>query len=294
MRNFDTGATRDSDENKFDYEGFINPLVLERFAAYMHKHRFQADGKMRDSDNWQKGIPKDAYMKSMFRHFMDVWKNHRGIPSEDLEESLAALMFNVMGYLYETMKENDRDQDALDILTGFQNSEWLSGGIPTDNDPAFAYVKTSELPADKQSALDANTHVHIDTPGRLIDRLGVRFWRPEALDFRFHEPFTDHPEVERAFDTHRYGELAHDAATIAEEEYEGPLSTFHQEDLHCEAPYPHASVYSVPGMERSEVLGFSPQRSEGEVATVASEVRGVEPGETSLCDCDGCKWESGR
>ena len=73
VRQFKTGATRDTDEGKYDYEGFISPLVLERFAQYMHKHRKQSDGNLRASDNWQKGIPKDAYIKSAWRHFVDWW-----------------------------------------------------------------------------------------------------------------------------------------------------------------------------------------------------------------------------
>jgi hypothetical protein len=106
MREFDTGATRNSDEGKHDYEGFISPLVLERYAEYMTKHRKQADGKLRDSDNWQKGIPKAAYMKSAWRHFVDWWKQHRGLPGQDiLEESICALLFNAMGYLHELLKE---------------------------------------------------------------------------------------------------------------------------------------------------------------------------------------------
>ena len=60
MRNFDTGATRDVDTNKLDFEGFLSPVVLERYAEYMHKNRVQADGNLRDSDNWQKGIPKKS------------------------------------------------------------------------------------------------------------------------------------------------------------------------------------------------------------------------------------------
>lgn len=106
IRKFDTGATRDTDIDKYDYEGFLSPLVLERYGQYMNKHRKQADGNLRDSDNWQNGIPKDAYIKSAWRHFMDWWKEHRGLPSrEGLEDALCALMFNVMGYLHETLKE---------------------------------------------------------------------------------------------------------------------------------------------------------------------------------------------
>jgi len=106
MREFKTGATRDSEEGKFDYEGFYSPLVVKRFGQYMDKHRKQADGKLRDSDNWQKGIPKDAYIKSAWRHFMDWWMEHRGYKSrEGIEDALCALMFNVMGYLYEILKD---------------------------------------------------------------------------------------------------------------------------------------------------------------------------------------------
>ena len=110
MREFKTGATRDTDEGRLDYEGFLSPLVLKRYAEYMNKNRVQADGKIRDSDNWQKGIPIVAYMKSMFRHFMDVWTGHRSKASnEEGQEALCALLFNVMGYLHELLKENDNE-----------------------------------------------------------------------------------------------------------------------------------------------------------------------------------------
>lgn len=106
IRKFDTGAIRDVDTNKYDYEGFLSPLVLDRFAQYMHKHRIQPDGNKRDSDNWQKGIPKTTYMKSGWRHFMDWWRQHRGLKGQDLlEESICALLFNAMGYLHEILKE---------------------------------------------------------------------------------------------------------------------------------------------------------------------------------------------
>ena len=109
VREFDTGATRNVDASKFDYEGFLSPLALERFAEYMHANRTQADGTFRDSDNWQKGIPFDSYMKSMWRHFFDVWKWHRGLPAgEDIETALCALMFNAQGYLHEHLKRKSR------------------------------------------------------------------------------------------------------------------------------------------------------------------------------------------
>jgi len=57
MRTFGGGATRNSDQGKPDYEGFLSPLVIIRYGEYMTRHRVQADGNIRDSDNWQKGIP---------------------------------------------------------------------------------------------------------------------------------------------------------------------------------------------------------------------------------------------
>lgn len=113
IRTFETGATRNLDTNKLDYEGFLSPLVLHSFAKYMHSHRLQKDGTMRDSDNWQAGLPMDVYMKSMWRHFMDVWMLHRGgqpiSPDSgepvSLEEALCAVLFNVQGMLHEHLKK---------------------------------------------------------------------------------------------------------------------------------------------------------------------------------------------
>jgi hypothetical protein len=107
VRTFKSGATRDTDEGKLDYEGFLSPYALHRYALYMHTHRIQSDGSLRSSDNWQKGIPFDAYMKSGWRHFMDWWMLHRqDIPvfqQEELEDALCALIFNAMGYLHELL-----------------------------------------------------------------------------------------------------------------------------------------------------------------------------------------------
>lgn len=109
IRTFGTGATRDADTGKHDPEGFLSPLVIERFNAFMHKNRYQKDGSIRDSDNWQKGIPLVAYMKSGWRHFLSWWKAHRsGQPLSEMQiDELCALLFNVQGYLHETLKAKD-------------------------------------------------------------------------------------------------------------------------------------------------------------------------------------------
>ncbi len=114
MREFETGATRDDDDGKYDYEGFLCPLVMRAYGEYMHKHRIQADGKMRDSDNWQKGMSKKVYIKSLWRHFVALWTIWRGYEVKDekdghvvtLKEACCAIKFNTDGFLHELLKEN--------------------------------------------------------------------------------------------------------------------------------------------------------------------------------------------
>ena len=112
IRNFETGAIRNIDTGKFDYEAFYTPRVMKAFATYMHFNRHLPDGTMRNGDNWQKGIPKDSYMKSGWRHFFDWWNDHRnptedhGTDNEGLVWALCGLIFNAQGYLDTILKEN--------------------------------------------------------------------------------------------------------------------------------------------------------------------------------------------
>lgn len=117
MRTFQSGATRDDDVDKLDFEGFLSPLALKRYAEYMNSHRIQADGKLRDSDNWQKGIEIVAYIKSLFRHMLDVWQIHRGYKAfdnkgkVDIEDALCAVIFNAFGYLHEHLKTKEEPEE---------------------------------------------------------------------------------------------------------------------------------------------------------------------------------------
>jgi hypothetical protein len=112
-RQFKSGANRDSDLGKLDYEGFLSPLVLERYAQYLNDHRKLPDGTLRDSDNWQKGIPFEVYIKSGLRHVFDVWAAHRGYPifdpkteePIDIEDAICAVLFNFQGYLLELLHD---------------------------------------------------------------------------------------------------------------------------------------------------------------------------------------------
>lgn len=108
MRTFETGATRDTEQDKLDWEGFLSPIALWHFAAYMHKHRHQADGTLRDSDNWQLGFTRKSYVKSLIRHVWDFWMEWDQDKDEAImTELLAAILFNCQGLLYEMALARD-------------------------------------------------------------------------------------------------------------------------------------------------------------------------------------------
>ena len=110
IRQFDSGATRDTAEGKLDYVKALCPLVLQRYVQYLDKHRLQPDGNMRDFDNWKKGIPQETYHSSKARHFFATWliaegyevsDNHGPVDEED---ALCGELFNTMGKLREILR----------------------------------------------------------------------------------------------------------------------------------------------------------------------------------------------
>ena len=116
IRFFPSGATRDADRDKLDYEGFLSPLVLERYAQYLHKYRVQSDGQLRDSDNWQKMFGEkhfDVCMKSLLRHVIDVWKQHRGYKgAQSIEDSICGALFNLQAYLFKILKDKYESENS--------------------------------------------------------------------------------------------------------------------------------------------------------------------------------------
>jgi hypothetical protein len=125
IREFETGANRDSDDGKYDFEAFLSPEVLFEFAEYMHGKRHLIDGTYRDGDNWQKGMPINVHVKSFIRHSWDLWLWSRSreirpkqriarlrprpedgkIPP--IKDTLAALLFAIQGIWLEIIKEED-------------------------------------------------------------------------------------------------------------------------------------------------------------------------------------------
>lgn len=115
LRTFETGATRDTAEGKHEPWGFCSALVEKRFSQYMHAHRKQSDGELRESDNWKKGIPVDAYYHSLSRHIQDLRLHFEGFScearEENLEEVLCSVLFNVQGMLHEVIKKRTPQVD---------------------------------------------------------------------------------------------------------------------------------------------------------------------------------------
>lgn len=139
IRTFETGATRDLDDGKLDYEGFLSPLVLERYAEYLHHHRQTAAG-LRASDNWQQGIPLNVYMKSMFRHFMDVWQMHRKWRKGVMQEALCAVLFNAMGYLHELLAAQHRkEQEEAAEMELKRMAASLAAAVPAEEREALMH-----------------------------------------------------------------------------------------------------------------------------------------------------------
>ena len=107
IRYFLSGANRDNNEQKLEYARFFSPIVLQRFAEYMHKHRYLANGEIRDPDNWKKLFGENheqVCMDSLARHFFDLWLENDGYKSrEDKEEAMCGILFNTMAYLHKIL-----------------------------------------------------------------------------------------------------------------------------------------------------------------------------------------------
>ena len=171
MRYFDTGATRDSDDGKLDFEGFFSPYAMYRFAEYMHQHRHQADGHLRASDNWQKGIPQEAYMKSLFRHFMELWLRWRDKCDDQqaFQDALCAILFNAQGLLHERVHpSNAPAEPQVSVSAGRSLRAHLGRGC------GLAYDNLGNegllLDADERRKLWEAAHHPVDRRGRVSEQ----------------------------------------------------------------------------------------------------------------------------
>jgi hypothetical protein len=160
MRSFDTGATRDTAEGKLDMEGFTHPMVMKQFAKYMNMNRLQSDGIPRASDNWQKGIPMEAYMKSLRRHHDDAWLFHRGFKDEldsgSIIAALCGIIFNANGYLLEYLKSIDfllQDFDGVEPTPEMEKRQAKVSGNYFDEETSTLHIN---MDADAEPGINAS------------------------------------------------------------------------------------------------------------------------------------------
>ncbi len=102
---FSSGAVRDTEEGKPRYD-LISPWALTRLANHM------ARGAKKYGDrNWEKGMPRARLFSSALRHLMQaiMAANEPGDPwgvvrafnnTEDAEDHLSAVLFNVMAIIH--------------------------------------------------------------------------------------------------------------------------------------------------------------------------------------------------
>lgn len=112
LEEFKTGATKSPSTERWAPARFTSAIVLNRYYEFMHKNRFQKDGTVREPDNWKLGIPSKNYFASLDRHFHEaklMWEfpetTHYNDASQKLEweDTLCAILFNVMGLLFNVL-----------------------------------------------------------------------------------------------------------------------------------------------------------------------------------------------
>ena len=119
VRKFKTGATRNVAKGRPQYGGYYSPLSFRRYGEYMAKHQVQSDGTIRASDNWKHGISRRAFRESLERHWVELWTitdEMWGITpvktsTEDIQETLCAIIFNAQGLLHEILIDRDTPKE---------------------------------------------------------------------------------------------------------------------------------------------------------------------------------------
>jgi len=167
LRTFATGATRDTSQQKLDPFGFISPVALHRFSEYMHRHRVQSDGNLRDSDNWKKGMPREEYVRSLIRHVMDFWLVTSGeVPRYDTkvsdpDEIACSILFNIQGYLHEQGTARNRCEAVVSDSHGWgkmlKNLDLLEPKYPYEQRPMNHINVDQQLSKEVDDAFDRIT-----------------------------------------------------------------------------------------------------------------------------------------
>lgn len=88
MQEFDTGAHRDSQENKGRFD-LIPTLALRRLAIH-----YERGAKLYGENNWQKGMPLRRFLDSAIRHLIQC------LEGKEDEDHAAACLWNMCGFMY--------------------------------------------------------------------------------------------------------------------------------------------------------------------------------------------------
>lgn len=106
MRHFETGAVRDDEDGKLD---FVEPVSWTAFARYV---KYMTEKKKKyGQGNFKKGIPIDAYERSLLRHIHKYLVNkYEGGNEEKDQDHLSAIIFNTLGIIHEQEMEKIKNK----------------------------------------------------------------------------------------------------------------------------------------------------------------------------------------
>lgn len=101
MRTFKTGAVRDDETDKIDFVEPISWTAFARYAKYMTIKKAKYG-----QGNFKKGMPIDAYERSLLRHVHKYLVNKYEKGNEEKgEDHLSAIIFNTFGIMHEEANE---------------------------------------------------------------------------------------------------------------------------------------------------------------------------------------------
>jgi len=102
-------STRSSDEGKIDYN-HLSAISDRCFVEYMHQHRIQEDGELRDADNYKYDMPISSNRKSLMGHYNDLkmmlegWTVMEDGKALNPFETIQAIKFNLSTFDHNLMK----------------------------------------------------------------------------------------------------------------------------------------------------------------------------------------------
>ena len=85
-RTFETGATRNGNKGKYEFDKYVNPINELSYAQYMKSHQV-INWEYRPWDNRQKGIPFDSLFESAYRHMQTLCLLYQWYDVYEIEEN---------------------------------------------------------------------------------------------------------------------------------------------------------------------------------------------------------------